>query len=109
MSAFALWCMIGGVALGTFAFRLSFLYLFAARAVPPPVERALRFVPPAVLAVLVLPALAYVDGQLALSGGNERLWAGLAAALAAGLTRSVVLTLLVGMLALWGLQGLVGL
>lgn len=106
MSVFALWCTIGAVALGTFAFRVSLIHLFGRVDVPPVVEQALRFVPPAVLAVLVLPALVYPDGTLNLSLANERLWAGLIAAGTAWGTRSVVLTLVVGMGTLWALRGL---
>jgi len=104
MSPLVLWGTIGAVALVTFAFRVSLLHLFGRVEVPPSVERALRFVPPAVLAVLVLPALVYPEGALDLSLTNARLWAGLLAAGTAWGTRSVVLTLAAGMLALWTLQ-----
>jgi branched-subunit amino acid transport protein len=104
MSPFALWLLIGGIAIGTFILRLSFIHLLAHVDLSPLAERALRFVPPAVLAVLVVPALVSPDNALNLSLANDRLWAGLVAAGAAWGTRSVVVTLAVGMGTLWMLQ-----
>lgn len=106
MTSGPLWLLIAGVTFGTFVLRLSFLHLFAQLEEVPPVERVLRFVPAAVLAALVVPALVYVDGDLTLAVSNERLWAGLLAGGAAWITRSVVVTLVVGMLALWTLQSM---
>jgi branched-subunit amino acid transport protein len=48
--------------------------------------------------------LFYDDGALEISPGNERLLAGLVAALIAWRTRSVPFTLVGGMAALWTLQ-----
>jgi branched-subunit amino acid transport protein len=64
----------------------------------------LRFVPAAVLTAMVIPLLFYEDGALEVSLGNERLPAGLAAALIAWRTRNVLLTLGGGMATLWILQ-----
>ena len=69
-------------------------------------ERALRFVPAAVLTAVVVPLLLYADGSLELSLGNERLVAGVVAALICWRTRSVPLTLVGGMAALWTLQAI---
>jgi branched-subunit amino acid transport protein len=57
-----------------------------------------------VMAALVLPALVNVNGAIDLSLGNERLLAGALAAFVAWRTRQVLLTLAVGMAALWLLQ-----
>ncbi len=66
----------------------------------------LRFVPAAVLAALVVPALVYADGALALSFSNTRLVAGVLAAVVAWTTRSVLWTIGSGMAALWTLNAL---
>lgn len=93
---------------GTVAFRASFVFLFGRLdEVPPTVERALRFVPAAVLAALVAPALAFSGDVLALSVDNHRLVAGLLAAVVAWRTESMGATLVVGMGALWTLEFLV--
>ena len=73
---------------------------------PPFLGRALRFVPTAVLTAVVVPPLLYDDGALEASLGNERLLAGLVAALIAWRTRSVLFTLGGGMATLWTLQAI---
>jgi branched chain amino acid efflux pump len=61
-------------------------------------------VPAAVMTAVVIPLLFYSNGALEVSLGNERLLAGLVAALIAWRTRSVLFTLSGGMVALWTLQ-----
>ncbi|WP_242342648.1 AzlD domain-containing protein [Anaeromyxobacter terrae] len=91
----------------TFAIRLSFIALLGKVELPPIVTHALRFVPPAVLSAIVFPELLVREGALDLRPGNLRLVAGVVAALVAWRTRNVVLTIAVGMAALWTLQALV--
>lgn len=90
--------VIGAV---TYAIRLSFVALFGRLDdVPPRLERALRFVPAAVLGALVLPALVVVQPD----GGAlraDRLVAGGLAAGVAWRTEDVLATMVVGMVALW--------
>ncbi len=90
--------ILGGLL--TFGMRFSFIYLLGRVDVPPLVRRALRFVPPAVLSALIVPALLMPSGTLDLSLGNERWLAGLAAILVAWRTKSVLLTILAGIAAL---------
>lgn len=104
MSTPTLWLTILGAGAVSFALRLSFIALFGRIEVPPFLERALRYVPAAVLTAVVIPLLFYNDGALEVSFGNERLVAGLFAALIAWRTRNVLLTLGGGMAALWTLQ-----
>jgi branched-subunit amino acid transport protein len=108
MSALALWLAIVGAGAVTFALRLSFIALLGRVEMPLFLERALRFVPAAVLTAVVIPLLFYEDGSLDVSLGNERLLAGLLAALIAWRTRSVLFTLGGGMAALWALQAIGG-
>jgi branched-subunit amino acid transport protein len=90
--------LLGGV--GTYCLRASFLFLFErVGGVPPRLERALRYVPAAVLAALVVPAIVAADGSPAIVG-NDRLLAGGLAALVAWRTGSVFATIAVGMGAL---------
>jgi branched-subunit amino acid transport protein len=102
-----IWLVVLAASLGTFAIRLSFLALFGRLGeVPSGVERALRFVPAAVLTAIVVPRLVVPDGTLALGVGNERLLAGLVAAAVAWRTESMLWTIVVGMAALWTLEWL---
>jgi branched-subunit amino acid transport protein len=106
MSTPALWLTIFGAGAVTFALRLSFIALLGRKRIPPTLGRALRFVPAAVLTAVVVPLLFYENGALDVSLGNERLLAGLVAALIAWRTRSVLFTLGGGMATLWTLQAL---
>ena len=102
----SLWLSILAMGVITFALRLSLIALLDRFEVPPLVTRALRFVPPAVLSAIILPELIQPDGKFNLSLGNARLLAGLIAVVVAWRTRNVLLTIGVGMLALWVLQSL---
>jgi len=94
--------LIGGLL--TYAMRLSFIYFLARLAVPGILRRALRFVPPAVLTAIVLPELMAPAGSFDFSVGNHRLLAGGLAVLVAWRTKSVLATILAGMLVLAALQ-----
>src|SRR4028119_1146312 len=106
MSTPALWLTILGAGAVTFALRLSLIALLGRIQIPPSLGRALRFVPAAVLAAVVIPLLFYENGVLQFSLGNERLLAGLVAALIAWRTRNVLFTLGGGMATLWTLQAI---
>jgi branched-subunit amino acid transport protein len=95
---------VAGVA--TFATRLSFIALLGRVEVPPFFRRALRYVPPAVLSAIVFTEIFVRDGGRDLTLGNVRLLAGAAAAVVAWRTRNVLLTIAVGMAALWAAQSL---
>ncbi len=90
----------------TFATRLSFIALLGRVDVPPFFRRALRYVPPAVLSAIIFTEVLVRDGAPDLSPGNVRLLAGAAAALVAWRTRNVLLTIAVGMAALWTARAL---
>ena len=108
MSALSIWLLFIAIGLGTFTLRFLFIYLFGKIAMPNWLSRALRFVPAAALAALVLPALTHPGGQLDISLNNFRLLAGLGGAVVAWRTRNVLLTILVGMLILWTLEAVFG-
>jgi branched-subunit amino acid transport protein len=106
MSVISPWLLFILLALGTFALRLSFIYLFGRVDMPNWLRRALRFVPASVLAALIFPALTYPNGALDLSLDNTRLLAGLGGALVAWKTRNILWTIAVGMALFWILQAL---
>jgi branched chain amino acid efflux pump len=83
MSPLTLWLTIAGAGAVTFALRLSFIALLGRIEIPPFLGRTLKFVPAAVLTAVVIPLLFYENGALEASLGNERLLAGLVAALIA--------------------------
>ena len=106
MIAGSYWPALVAAGLVTYLTRLSFIALLGRFELSPLAARALRFVPPAVLSAIVLPELVLRSGELDLSWHNARLLAGIVAALVAWRTRNVLLTIAVGMAALWGLQAL---
>ncbi|HEX3631757.1 MAG TPA: AzlD domain-containing protein [Casimicrobiaceae bacterium] len=88
-----------------FAARLSFIALFARREMPPLLARALRHVPAAMLTAIVVPAIVFAgSGVLSLDVGNAKLVAALVAGIVAWRWRNTLLTIAVGMAALWLLQ-----
>lgn len=102
------WLVVITVTVGLFGIRLSFIQLFEwADEIPTWSERLLRLVPPAVLASLVVPDLVFLDGQLVLTTGNDRLIAGLIAIIAAWRTEDILKTLVAGMGTFWILKFLV--
>ncbi len=104
MSGTTLWWTMLAMGLITFALRVSFIALSDRLRLPPVVQRALRFVPVAVLPAIVVPAIVFREGALELTLSNEKLMAGLVASVVAWYTKSIIWTLLAGMIALWALQ-----
>lgn len=102
------WLLIAAIGALTYALRFSLIWLFGGLALPTLLRRALRFVPAAVLAALVVPAFVYAPGTAEVALDNPRLWAGALAVLVAWRTRSVLGTLLAGMGALYALRWLIG-
>ena len=98
------WMTIFAAGLLTYATRLSPIVLYGRFEMPNMVERALRFVPVAVLTAIFLPELIYIQDELMLSLRNPRLLAGLLAIMVAWRTKNVMYTIVIGMLALWVLQ-----
>lgn len=105
-----IWLIVVAAGVGTFALRLSFILLFGRiDAVPPRVVGVLRFVPAAVLAALVVPAIVAVsaDPTLGLRYDPAKVVAGSVAAVVAWRSESVLATIGVGMATLWALELLV--
>ena len=97
------WVMIIS-GLATFAIRATFIILVGQREIPELLRRALHFIPPAVLTAIILPELVLPRGSLDLSLTNPNLLAGIVAVLVAWRTRSVLLTIVVGMAVFWLMQ-----
>ncbi len=101
-----LWVVALGMGVVTYGIRLSVLVFVHHSALPVAVRDALRYVTPAVLTAIIVPAVVYVDGAGAFDPGpgNERVPAALVAAGVAWATKSVWATIGVGMAALWLVQ-----
>ncbi len=94
------WPLFIIIGLLTFAIRFTPIAV-AGRGLPPLLLRALRYVPPAVLAAIFVPELLMPEGAVDISFANGRLIAGIIAILVAWRTKNVLLTVIAGMVALW--------
>ena len=91
----------------TFGMRFSLIYLFGKFEVPETMRKALHYVPPAVLSAIIFPELLIRNGTFDVSLVNTRLLAGLIAIVTAWFSRNTLITILVGMAALFLLQWLI--
>jgi branched-subunit amino acid transport protein len=106
MSALEQAIMVLGMMLVTVAVRWPPLALLSRVRLPAPLTRALRFVPPAVLAAIIAPELFLQEGALALTLSNDYLIAGIVCVLVAWRTRSTLATIILGMIALYAYRAL---
>jgi branched-subunit amino acid transport protein len=102
--ALKLWVVILAVGALNYASRLSFIAFFSRRTMPPLLARALRYVPAAMLAALIVPMI--VTPAAGVGPVNPRIPAALVAGAVAWTTKSTPKTLATGMLALWIMQAL---
>lgn len=100
----SLWLTIIACGVVTFLLRLTFIALHGRVTMPEWFTRALTFVPVAVLSSITLPEILLQNGSLNLSPLNPRLLAAVVAVLVAWRTKNVTVTIVVGMLTLWGIQ-----
>ena len=100
------WLIVIAIGLGTYLLRFSFIGVLGTRPMPMWAQRPLKYVAPAVLAALVLPAVVLVDGGADVTPlGNPRFMAAVVAAVVWRL-KNVAAVILVGMSLLWVLQAL---
>ncbi len=99
---FALLC--GGLI--TFGIRFSLIYLFGKFEIPATLQKALHYVPPAVLSAIIFPELFIQNGELNFQFTNIRLLAGVIAIVTAWFSRNTLITIIIGMVALFILGSL---
>ncbi len=102
MTAFVVTLIVG---LGTYLTRASFILTLADRTLPPVLLKAMRNVGPAVLSALVASLVVGTEGVAGLEVSPETV-ALAVAGIVAWRTKNVVITLVVGMVAIWILQAL---
>jgi branched-subunit amino acid transport protein len=94
------WIILGMVVV-TFGVRYPVLALVGRTELPPSLLDALKFIPPAVLTAIIVPAVLMPQGAIALTYTNAYLVAGLAAALIAWRSGNLLLTIGLGMGIFW--------
>lgn len=102
------WSMIIGIGVATFLIRFAPIALLSRLELPAALRQALRYVPPAVMAAIIAPPLFFAGGAPTIEPDLARIAAATLAAAVAWRTRSTLWTVVLGMLALWGLQALLG-
>ncbi len=101
MSTAQTWLMIGALALIAYSTRITLIALLGKVTLSPLLQRALQLTVPAVFMAIVLPNLLLTSGMLDLALHNARIPAAAVAALAAWRTRSMLWTIVSGMLVFW--------
>lgn len=101
------WLMIVSLSLLTFLLRGAFLVFGSNLTLPASFDRIFRYIPAAILAAFVGPAFVKNDGVLDYSLTNPYLLAGLVAIVIAARTKSILITLVIGMISLWAFRWLI--
>jgi branched-subunit amino acid transport protein len=100
--------LLAGMMLVTFATRYPVLAILSKAPLPDAIFRALKYVPPAVLAAIIVPEVLLRDGAMDVSYTNAPLVASLVAFIVSWRTKNLLLTIIIGMGALWLWRWLVG-
>ncbi len=97
--------LITGMALVTFIIRYSMFAVAGHIEFPPWLINALRYVPPAILTALIVPAIPMPTGdKFSFSYTNAYLVGALVALSVGWFSKNLLLTILLGMAAFWGWQ-----
>ncbi len=98
------WLVIVGLTLVTIVTRSFFLVLGDRVPLPPRVQHALRYAPACALVALIAPEVLLVKGALAFDLGNIKLLSAVAAGATMLVTRSMIITMVAGMVVFTGLR-----
>jgi branched-subunit amino acid transport protein len=94
--------IVFGMFLVTFGIRYPVLTIISKVQLPEIAEQALKFVPPAVLMAIIAPAVLLPEGnKLSLDFSNAALIASILSVFVAWRTKNLLLTIIIGMAALW--------
>jgi len=102
------WVLILGMMAVTFGVRYLLFALAGRIIIPPLMEAALQYIPPAVLAAITVPAVLLPRGEWFISWTNPYLIAALVATLTGSLTRNLLATIAIGLAAFFAFQMLIG-
>jgi branched-subunit amino acid transport protein len=100
-----LWLTLAGMGLVTFLVRVTPFFAVERLRMPDTAQRALVFVPVAVLSAILAQEVLAPGGGIAIDEGNHRIPAAIIAAAVAYFTRNVFATVAAGMVVLWLLNG----
>ena len=98
------WCMIIGMAAVTFGIRYLLFGIADRFKMPTLMKTSLQYIPPAVLAAIIFPAILLPKGEWFVSHTNPYLIAGLITTLAGVLTKNLLLTITICLITFFGYQ-----
>lgn len=97
--------LIGGMMVVTFGIRYSMFVVAGRMTFPARLENSLRYVPPAVLTAIIVPAVLIPSGnEIVMSYTNPYLVAALFAFGVGWFSKNLLLTIVLGMIAFWAWQ-----
>lgn len=102
MTSFETWIVIIGLAAITYITRGFFLLMGARVELGPTVQKSLRYAPAAALVAVIVPEIFFPPGTTELGLNNPQLWGGIASILGFLATKSMVLTIILGMIVYTG-------
>ena len=98
--------LILGMMIATFSVRYVMFGASSRIQLSPGLLNGLRYVPPVVLTAIVVPEVLLSEGALSVSYLNARLVGAIAASITGSLTQNLLLTIVIGMAAFFGWQGM---
>lgn len=102
------WFIVLTVGSLTYLKRASFVLLLSNWQMPKWMTKSLRYVPVTIFPALIAPLFFMTDGQMDIALTNPKIMSGLVALLVAWRFKDLLLTIIVGMLVLWGGQWVIG-
>ena len=99
MSSFEVWAVILGLTVITFITRGFFLLVGERMELSETLQNALRYAPAAALVAIIGPEMFFAQGSSELEINSPYLWGGIFSILAFWLSRSMLLTIILGMVA----------
>jgi branched-subunit amino acid transport protein len=101
-----IWIVLLILGILTFLIRFSFIAIFDKMEPPRSLQRALRFVPIAVLSAIISPEILFSNNQFMFTLINPKLIAALIASLVAYKTKNITWTIFSGMVSFWILRSI---
>jgi branched-subunit amino acid transport protein len=99
LSSFEIWVVILGLTLITFITRGFFLLVGERMELSETLQNALRYAPAAALVAIIAPEMFFTEVSNDLEISSPYFWGGVCSIIAFWLTRSMLLTIILGMLA----------
>ncbi len=102
MTSFETWSVIVGLTAITYLTRGFFLLMGTRVELSPTIQKSLRYAPAAALVAVIVPEIFFPPGSTEIELNNPQLWGGIASILGFLATKSMVLTIILGMVVYTG-------